>query len=97
MKGAFLLEGGGGEDAIVGMVPLDVDAWFAGEGFKVAFTLYGSVGVGGVLAKVENVATSVIDEEAATCKTMLFSRQRGVEAAGHGGDVMICGNTIAWV
>ena len=59
VKGAFVLEGGGGEDAVVGMVFLDCDAGFGVNGFKLTFALDGGVGVGRVLAKIEDVATGV--------------------------------------
>ena len=45
VEGAFLFEGCGGEDAIVGVVALDFDVGFAGEGFEVAFALDGGGGV----------------------------------------------------
>ena len=88
-EGAFLFKCGGCEDAVVGMVFLDCCSGFGGEGFELAFALDGGIGIGRVWAKIEDVATGVVNEEAAACEPMLVGREGGVESATRCGDVVV--------
>ena len=76
VDGALVFEGGGSEDAVVGVVTLDLDVGFAGDGFEVAFAMNGGGGVGGVLAKVEDESAGVVDEEAAAGESVVVGGLR---------------------
>ena len=87
--GAFVFEGGGCEDAVVGMIFLDRYSGFRGKGFEFAFALDGGIGICRVLAKIEDVATGVVDEETTACKPMLVGCEGGVESTTRCGDVVV--------
>ena len=76
------------------MVVFDVDVIFQSNGFKMMFAGKSGGGVCGVLAVVEDTATSVVDEDSATRITLFFAAKRSVETAWIRRQVVISGDTV---
>lgn len=51
-------------------------------------------GVGGILAVVEDAATSMVNEDGSTCEALLFTAKRSVETAWVRRQVVISGDTV---
>ena len=51
-------------------------------------------GVGGILAVVEDTATSMVNKDGSTCKALFFTAKRSVETAWICRQVVISGDTV---